>query len=504
MTSAEPVTGPDVAAGPLVVCEANPRYFSVASADGDDRTAVYLTGSHIWNNLHDGLGPGGSCTDVPEKNDYAAYLAFLKEHGHNFIRLWRWEHFKSQAAGGAFHLCMTPQPWPRTGPGTATDGKPKFDLSRFDDAYFGRLRDRVIVAGSEGIYVAVMLFDGWCLHLSPPPDNIEGHPFHATNNVNGIAITSIVDYQVLPLDPQVQALQESYIRKVIDTVHDLPNVLYEVANESSGANADSVQLPDGSAIPTPIGDSTQWQYWMIDLIKRYEQERGYDTHPVGITMQYPVPDQSKVNDPLFNGPADWISPGFDDHMSVSPEDDGPPPSRWYTNPPVGDGSKVVITDTDHYAPGVGDALWAWKSFLRGHHPILMDFGIIDVVNPLDPSTGVPSYESFEAARCAMGDTLRFARQMRLLEMKPSSDLSSTEYVLANPGNEYLVLQPSDGGQPFTVAVSPGTYAVQWYDVDTRETTESGELTVESSTTSPFRSPFQGAGPAVLYLNGRTR
>src|SRR5205814_8793440 len=107
-------------------------------------------------------------------------------------------------------------------------------LSKFDKAYFDRLRDRVIAAGNEGIYVAVMLFDGFALHLSPAPDNVEGHPFHAANNVNGIGITSIVDYQVLPLDPRVQALQEAYIRQVVDTVHDLPNVLYEVANESSG------------------------------------------------------------------------------------------------------------------------------------------------------------------------------------------------------------------------------------------------------------------------------
>ena len=82
-----------------------------------------------------------------------------------------------------------------------------------------------------------MLFDGWALHLSPPPDNIEGHPFHAANNVNGIGATSIDDYQVLPLDPQVQAIQEAYIRKVVDTLHDLPNVLWEVANESSGGGA---------------------------------------------------------------------------------------------------------------------------------------------------------------------------------------------------------------------------------------------------------------------------
>jgi hypothetical protein len=45
---------------------------------------------------------------------------------------------------------MTPQPWPRTGSGTATDGQPKFDLSTFDQAYFDRLGDRVIAAGNAG------------------------------------------------------------------------------------------------------------------------------------------------------------------------------------------------------------------------------------------------------------------------------------------------------------------------------------------------------------------
>jgi hypothetical protein len=126
-----------------------------------------------------------------------------------------------------------------------------------------------------------MLFKGFCLHLSPPPDNVEGHPFHAANNINEIGITWIVDYQVLPLDPRVQAIQEAYIRKVVDTVHDLPNVLYEVANESSGDNAEFVQLPDGSSIPTPVGDSTQWQYWVIDFVKQYERQMGYVRRPHG-------------------------------------------------------------------------------------------------------------------------------------------------------------------------------------------------------------------------------
>jgi hypothetical protein len=493
--SATPLGAPSAAPGPLVVSARNPRYFAVGSASGP---VVYLTGSHIWNNFHDGMGPGPACAETPEQNDFRAYLKFLKDRGHNFIRLWRWEHFKSQAAGGSFHLCMTPQPWPRTGPGVATDGKPKFDLDSFDQAYFDRLRERVIAAGNEGIYVAVMLFEGWALHLSPAPDNVEGHPFHAANNVNGIGITSIVDYQVLPLEPRIQALQEAYMRKVVDTVHDLPNVLYEVANESSGDTADSLTFPDGTTFPTRIGDSTQWQYWVIDFVKQYEREQGYDRHPIGMTMQYPVPEQSKVNEPLFNSPADWISPGFDDGEAPFP------PGRWYTDPPASDGRKVVIADTDHFAPGIGDTLWPWKSFLRGQHPILMDYGIVDVVHPLDPSLGVPSFESFESARYAMGDTVRFAQRMQLVEMEPRGDLTSTGFALASPGQEYLVLQPSETADPFTVTLEPGTYAVEWHSVGSREFRDAGEVTVERSEETSFAAPCAAAGPAVLYLKRTAR
>ena len=45
---------------------------------------------------------------------------------------------------------MTPQPWPRTGPGDATDGKPRFDLDQFDPAFFDRLRDRVVDGRRRG------------------------------------------------------------------------------------------------------------------------------------------------------------------------------------------------------------------------------------------------------------------------------------------------------------------------------------------------------------------
>ena len=161
-------------------------------------------------------------------------------------------------------------------------------------------------------------------------------------------------------------------------------------------------------------------------------------------MQFPVPDQTRVNEPLLAGRAEWISPGFEE-PEWFPGNPDMPTSGWYGNPPPADGRKIVIADTDHFAPGGGDALWAWKTFLRGHHPILMDFGIIAGVKPPDPTAGGPmAFDAFEPARLAMGDTVRYAERVWLIEMQPRGDLSSTGYLLASPGVEYLALQPEAG------------------------------------------------------------
>jgi hypothetical protein len=290
---------------------------------------------------------------------------------------------------------------------------------------------------------------------------------------------------------------------VIDSVHDLPNVLWEVANESSGGGtvdagfAETLGLPD-----TPEwGDSTGWQYWVIDHVKRYEEERGYARHPIGMTMQFPVANQVRVNDPLLHGAADWISPGYDDEIFAAgqhPMAPGAPQSRWLEDPPVSDGRKVVISDTDHYAPGKADAVWAWKSFLRGHHPILMDFGLIGGVSPPDPSAQ-PMSDTFEGTRFAMGDTARYAERMALLDMQPRRDVSSTGYALARPGKEYLVLDASGRGEPFTVRLDPGRYAVEWFSVEGRETQPGAETIVDSPTETSFTAPFDPTEAAVLYL-----
>ena len=159
----------------------NPRYF----ADGSGR-AIYLTGSHTWSNLQD-QGP----KDPPTPFDYGRYLDFLRERNHNVIRLWAWEQARwapwSDGKGqNPSDWFISPNPYARTGPGKALDGKPKFDLEKWDDAYFDRLRSRVRQAGERGIYVSVMLFQGWSSAkgwLGGTP--WRGHPYHPENNMQG-------------------------------------------------------------------------------------------------------------------------------------------------------------------------------------------------------------------------------------------------------------------------------------------------------------------------------
>ena len=174
-------------------------------------------------------------------------------------------------------------------------------------------------------------------------------------------------------------------------------------------------------------------------------------------------------------------------------------SRWYTDPPANEGAKVIISDTDHYSPMKSDALWAWKSFLRGHNPILYDLGIVTGVNPPDPSSGSPSFASLEPARRAMGDTLRFAERLNLMAMEPHGELSSSGYALANPGEEYLVLQPREISEALSVRLEPSTYSVEWFSVNGRETKEAGTVEIEDDGNTTFTAPFAEAGPAVLYL-----
>jgi hypothetical protein len=452
------------AVGPLRASTDNPRYF--ADPDGN---IVYLTGSHTWSSLKD-MG----ATDPPPEFDYPGYLDMLERYGHNFIRLWTWE-LASYAYGGKL-TWATPFPWPRCGPGEALDDKPRFDLSRLDQAYFGRLRARVIAAGERGMYVSIMLFEGHGLHASDAPWCWDGHPFNAANNINGIdgdpdGDGRGIETHTLEL-PAITAIQEAYVRKVIETVNDLDNVLYEIANESGNY-------------------STQWQYHMIDSIHEQEQAMPKQ-HPVGMTFQWCAGERRGTNQALFASSADWISPN--------------PDGGYRDDPPAADGSKVIITDTDHLWGIGGNRQWVWKSFCRGLNPIFMDpcSPPLETATPADAQTvwtdhltGLARLDpGWDPVRLALGHTLRFARRMDLAHATPHDELASTGYCLANRGTEYLVYLPE--GDEVTVDLSgiEGRFVAEWFDPSAGE--GAGALTTEAGAACTLSAPC--AGDAVLYLH----
>lgn len=441
---------PRPAAGPLRVLPQNPRWF--ATPDG---RAVLLTGSHVWWNLQDnGLIVRGATSNPPPVFDYPGYLDFLHRHGHNFFRLWRWEttRWTDRYTGNEVKYAR-PHPWVRSGPGAATDGEPKFDLTRFDDSYFDRLRSRAAAARDRGIYVSVMLFEGWEIQFS---DAWANHPFHGPNNTNGIEADRdgdgfALEYNTLDrsaMGRKVLALQEAYVRKVIDTVNDFDNVLYEICNEAHG-------------------DSTEWQYYWIRFVKDVEA-RMPKQHPVGMTFQY----KGGTNAILNQSPADWISPNPGDSKE-----------NYRADPCSSCSPKVVISDTDHlWGHTGGDNIWVWMSFTRGLNVLLME-------------DYLPSPAWQDSARSAMGQVRRFAERIPLAAMRPAERLCATRYCLADPGREYLIFQHDKGEFTVELTDAPGIFAAEWFDINAGKTIAARP--VSGGAVRTFTTPFPG--PAALYL-----
>ncbi len=434
------------AMGPLAVHPQNPRYFrNIATGE-----AVYLTGSHTWANLVD-IGP----SDPPPPFGFDAYVDWMAKLNHNFMRMWTWElvTWDTKANGEGKHHAASPQPYARTGPGMALDGKPRFDLAKFNPAYFDRLAQRVAAAREHGIYVSVMLFEGWGLQFSPGA--WEGHPFHPQNNTNGVNGDRDGDgkgVEIHELGHQaVTDLQEAYVRKLIDTVNGYDNVLYEISNENHPP-------------------STPWQYHMIRFIKDYERTKPYQ-HPVGMTFQY----RGGSNQALFDSPADWVSPN--------------PEGGYRDDPPVADGRKVVLSDTDHLWGLGGSQAWVWKTFTRGYHPLFMDPYDGDVLGQrFDPQ--------WDPVRRSLGYTLLYTRRMDLSRAVPTADVASTGYCLAERGRQYLVYRPGDAGESVRVKLEPGTYRYEWFDPTGGSQVSPGTRTVADGDTQ-FSCPVKG--DSVLFL-----
>jgi hypothetical protein len=192
------------------------------------------------------------------------------------------------------------------------------------------------------------------------------------------------------------------------------------------------------------------------------------------------------NPALLASPADWISPGKEDPATNT--------ASYRDDPPANDGSKVILNDTDHLGgaatpPSAYLPPWVWKSFTRGHHPILMDRLERSDVTDGSKNALMPPL------RAALGNARSYACKMDLATMVPRNDLASSTYCLANPGQEYLVYLPDGGEVTVDLSAAAGPLRAEWCHPTTGETVE--PFAVEGGVKRTFQPPF--AGDAVLYL-----
>lgn len=420
--------------GLLRVHPTNPRYFTDDSGRG-----IFLAGSNTWPNFVDsGIG------DPPPVFGYSDYLSWLRGHGHNFTRLWTMEGARWSSDSDSDDWWLTPNPYMRTGPGDALDGKLKYDLTQFNQTFFDRLRSRCQEAWASGIYTSVMLAGGsWEAAAVGPTgykNGWDGHPYNSANNINGL--DGDVDNDGEGLDAfdttnPAQTYWLALMEKIVDTINDLDHIIIEIANE----------VPDTNA-------GRNWSYAMVDATRGYELTKP-NQHVVWMSACWPA----ATDDSVYGSTADVVSPNMRE-------------VDWEGNPPLATGNPIVLIDTDHTSGVSEPILWPWKAFCRGHHLSYMDIYDGVYIAGFPATNDDPNKPDLLRMRPRIGACVRYAARMNLTEATPSTTLATTTYCLAEP-HALAIYNPTGAASiDVTLTTFSGTFHVEWYSNEL-ETTSVG-------------------------------
>lgn len=170
--------------------------------------------------------------------DFVTYLDTLHAAGHNLTRevnglmfeaeearLWRGGHQNPLSPRPGVYL----GPWARSSTPGYYGGGNKFDLNRWDENYFARLKDFVRAAARRGIVVE---FNAFYVMYDEGP--VRGswvlNPLNARNNVNGVGNIPWKRYCTLD-DKKVVAQQEALLRRTLNELNEFDNVYYEIVDE---------------------------------------------------------------------------------------------------------------------------------------------------------------------------------------------------------------------------------------------------------------------------------
>lgn len=419
MTAAS--SSPAAGRKPLALHPENPHYFRFRG-----KPAVLITsGEHYGAVLNRDF-------------EYGRYLDALKADNLNLTRTFSGAYVEPVGAFKIENNTLAPLPgrficpWARSEtPGYASGGN-KFDLTRWDEEYFRRLRDFVEQAGKRGVVVEFVLF---CPFYEEAQWKLS--PLNAANNIQGLGNVPRTEVWTLK-HPDLLKVQEAMVRKIVAELRPYDNLYYEICNE-----------------PYFGGVTAEWQRrvseWIVDA------EGGPAAR-----------DRHLISENVANGSKKVESPN--PNVSIF--------NFHYATPPVAVaqnfGLNRVIGCNETGFKGTGDAYYraeGWDFMLAGGalfnnldysftaaHPD----GTAPVKDPT-PGGGGPSF------RAQMKILRRFIERLPFLRMRPAPEvyrggLSSgvTARVLAEPGKVYAVyLRGGKGPARLQLALPRGRYRAEW-------------------------------------------
>ena len=208
------LAAPAFAAQPISLHPQNPHYFLFRGKP----TVLVTSGEHYG-------------AVINRDFDFVAYLDELKRNGLNNTRTWAGAYREVAGNFAIANNTLAPAadrfvcPWPRSSTPGAADGRNKFDLSRFDEEYFTRLKRFLDEASKRAIVVELNLF---CPFYEDSMWNV--CPMNARNNVNGVGDVPRTEALTLKHAGLVN-VQEAMVRRIVSELREFDNLYYEIANE---------------------------------------------------------------------------------------------------------------------------------------------------------------------------------------------------------------------------------------------------------------------------------
>ena len=398
---------------PIALHPVNPHYFVY----GGKPTILITSGEHYGAVMNPDF-------------DYKTYLKTLQKDGLNLTRTMTGAYYEPSGAFNITKNTLAPDqqkylcPWQRVGDGS------KFDLTKWDEAYFTRLKDFVAEAKKHGVIVELSLF---CPFYEEMQWKLS--PFNIQNNVNSLGAIPRTDVYTLDKNKGLLEVQEAMVRKLVNELKDCPNVIYEICNE-----------------PYFGGITLEWQGRIAQVIT--EVEKSFVQHH--LISQNIANGSQKITDP------DPLVSVFNFHYAA-------PPTAVTQNY----GLNKVIGENETGFKGQKDSTYrkeAWELILTGGGL----FNNLDYSFTTDNEDGTFQYPAAQpgggsvAYRKQMGCLKKFIEGFDFVNLKPDTTVYSGGLsgknkvtVLAEPGKQYAIYWMGGKQVNLELNLPAGHYSLEW-------------------------------------------